>query len=381
MPTDEDDDRRPARPRPTIAASDRRPCSTACPARAIASATSAAGVVGATGGGRRLGAARDRRRDRQGAADAPGDGRAAAGRDRDQQHDDRHHRRGQRDHLLPSAAASTRTSPGRPRSASSSARRPGRGSATASSVRYLRLLFVVVLVYTAIEMLLRGARERRVTRRRAAAARCAAERADRAAAHRVTYVSVGLLAIGVVLMIAERRSRRSTAAPPLDLRDPRRRRWSPCEPAAFLWLGMLAVVAAPIGRVIVRRGRLRARSGLADGRRSSHRDPGGHRDRRRRAASGGYGLTMDVLILARRVRGHPGGRRAVHQRHRVVRPQARASPRARSGPSLAAVGTALPETMIPIIAILFATGASSHEVGVGAILGRAVHARRRWPCS
>ena len=35
------------------------------------------------------------------------------------------------------------------------------------------------------------------------------------------------------------------------------------------------------------------------------------------------------------------------------------------GSVLAAVGTALPETMIPIIAILFATGASSHAVGVG----------------
>ena len=39
------------------------------------------------------------------------------------------------------------------------------------------------------------------------------------------------------------------------------------------------------------------------------------------------------------------------------------------GSVLAAVGTALPETMIPIIAIVFASGASSHEVGVGAILG------------
>ncbi len=39
------------------------------------------------------------------------------------------------------------------------------------------------------------------------------------------------------------------------------------------------------------------------------------------------------------------------------------------GSVLAAVGTAMPETMIPIIAILFASGASSHEVGVGAILG------------
>ena len=39
------------------------------------------------------------------------------------------------------------------------------------------------------------------------------------------------------------------------------------------------------------------------------------------------------------------------------------------GSVLAAVGTALPETMIPIIAILFATGEASEEVGVGAILG------------
>lgn len=39
------------------------------------------------------------------------------------------------------------------------------------------------------------------------------------------------------------------------------------------------------------------------------------------------------------------------------------------GSVLAAVGTALPETMIPIIAILFATGEESHAVGIGAILG------------
>src|SRR5512132_2597165 len=39
------------------------------------------------------------------------------------------------------------------------------------------------------------------------------------------------------------------------------------------------------------------------------------------------------------------------------------------GSVLAAVGTALPETMIPIIAILFSAGASASEVGVGAILG------------
>lgn len=39
------------------------------------------------------------------------------------------------------------------------------------------------------------------------------------------------------------------------------------------------------------------------------------------------------------------------------------------GSVLAAVGTALPETMIPIIAILFATGEGAEEIGVGAVLG------------
>jgi cation:H+ antiporter len=39
------------------------------------------------------------------------------------------------------------------------------------------------------------------------------------------------------------------------------------------------------------------------------------------------------------------------------------------GSVLAAVGTALPETMIPIVAILFASGEAAHEVGIGAILG------------
>ncbi len=39
------------------------------------------------------------------------------------------------------------------------------------------------------------------------------------------------------------------------------------------------------------------------------------------------------------------------------------------GSVLAAVGTALPETMIPIIAILFATGEGGEEIGVGAVLG------------
>ncbi len=39
------------------------------------------------------------------------------------------------------------------------------------------------------------------------------------------------------------------------------------------------------------------------------------------------------------------------------------------GSILAAVGTAMPETLIPLIAILFATGASHEDIGIGAILG------------
>jgi cation:H+ antiporter len=39
------------------------------------------------------------------------------------------------------------------------------------------------------------------------------------------------------------------------------------------------------------------------------------------------------------------------------------------GSVLAAIGTALPETMIPIVAIVFSTQAHSDEIGVGAILG------------
>ena len=39
------------------------------------------------------------------------------------------------------------------------------------------------------------------------------------------------------------------------------------------------------------------------------------------------------------------------------------------GSVLAAVGTAMPETMIPIIAIIFSKGAQSDQIGIGAILG------------
>src|SRR5437899_8379463 len=40
-----------------------------------------------------------------------------------------------------------------------------------------------------------------------------------------------------------------------------------------------------------------------------------------------------------------------------------------TGSILAAVGTATPETLIPVVAILFTKTADSDEIGVGAILG------------
>jgi cation:H+ antiporter len=39
------------------------------------------------------------------------------------------------------------------------------------------------------------------------------------------------------------------------------------------------------------------------------------------------------------------------------------------GSLLAAVGTALPETLLPIVAIFFYSGSAAHDIGVGAILG------------
>jgi uncharacterized membrane protein len=65
----------------------------------------------------------------------------------------------------------------------------------------------------------------------------------------VTYVSVGLLAIGIVLMLADGISPLD-GGPPLDLATLGTQLLA-LEPAAFLWLGLLAVIAAPIGRVIV----------------------------------------------------------------------------------------------------------------------------------
>jgi uncharacterized membrane protein len=65
----------------------------------------------------------------------------------------------------------------------------------------------------------------------------------------ITYVSVGLLAIGFVLMIANGISPLD-AGPPLDLATLGAQLVA-LDPAGYLWLGLLAVIAAPIGRVLV----------------------------------------------------------------------------------------------------------------------------------
>jgi uncharacterized membrane protein len=65
----------------------------------------------------------------------------------------------------------------------------------------------------------------------------------------VTYVAVGLLTIGVVLMLAAGISPLA-GGPPLDIGNIVADLGS-LEPEAFLWLGILAVIATPISRVIV----------------------------------------------------------------------------------------------------------------------------------
>lgn len=64
----------------------------------------------------------------------------------------------------------------------------------------------------------------------------------------VTYVAVGLLLVGVLLMVVAGISPLAGGPPldpaslPLDV--------ARLDPAAFLWLGLLAVIATPLSRVI-----------------------------------------------------------------------------------------------------------------------------------
>jgi uncharacterized membrane protein len=64
-----------------------------------------------------------------------------------------------------------------------------------------------------------------------------------------TYLAVGLLAVGGLLMIDGGIDPRS-GGPNLDLATLGAQLTS-LQPAAFLWLGLLAVIAAPLGRVII----------------------------------------------------------------------------------------------------------------------------------
>ncbi len=64
----------------------------------------------------------------------------------------------------------------------------------------------------------------------------------------VTYVAVALLSVGVILMITAGISPLA-AGPPLDL-GRLAADLVALTPAAFLWLGILAVIATPISRVV-----------------------------------------------------------------------------------------------------------------------------------
>ena len=64
----------------------------------------------------------------------------------------------------------------------------------------------------------------------------------------VTYLAVGLLTVGVVLLLANGISPLA-GGPPLDL-GRLAADLAAGVPAAFLWLGILAVIATPLSRVI-----------------------------------------------------------------------------------------------------------------------------------
>ena len=65
-----------------------------------------------------------------------------------------------------------------------------------------------------------------------------------------TYLAIGLVLVGVVLMLASGVDPLTLVTPPFDLRQ------IPADiaagkPEGFLWLGLVAVLALPLGRVIV----------------------------------------------------------------------------------------------------------------------------------
>ena len=65
-----------------------------------------------------------------------------------------------------------------------------------------------------------------------------------------TYLAIGIVLVGVVMLLASGADPLALATPPFDLRQ------IPADiaagkPEGFLWLGLVAVLALPLGRVIV----------------------------------------------------------------------------------------------------------------------------------
>ena len=130
------------------------------------------------------------------------------------------------------------------------------------NTRMLRLLFVVVLVYTAIEMLFRalGIDRMSATPRDRPRREPQEQRLRRRGAHR-PFAHRGDLRCGRAVgdrLLPDDRDGISpmSGGPPLDL-ETLGAQLVALDPAGFLWLGLMAVIAAPIGRVIVALDRLR----------------------------------------------------------------------------------------------------------------------------
>jgi uncharacterized membrane protein len=66
-----------------------------------------------------------------------------------------------------------------------------------------------------------------------------------------TYVAIGLVLIGVIGMLAEGIDPLSHVATPAFALDQIPAQVRALEPVGFLWLGLVAVLALPLGRVIV----------------------------------------------------------------------------------------------------------------------------------
>ena len=125
-------------------------------------------------------------------------------------------------------------------------------------VRILRWLFVIVVLYTAFEM----ARARAGPRmsgddaRRGRTAPARPRPAIETLVARIlvvgTYVAIGLILVGVVLMLASGVDPLAPGrVPAVRPREHPGRHRGPANPNGFLWAGIVLVMALPIGRVVV----------------------------------------------------------------------------------------------------------------------------------